>query len=75
MKRRDFIRNATVGLGLAMCTRLPETLFASPYGKPIGLQLYTLRDLLEYQRERVRQRLRFVVVAHRREVMPRRVSG
>jgi len=26
---------------------LPEALFASPYGKPIGLQLYTLRDQLE----------------------------
>jgi len=48
MKRRDFIRNATVGLaGAAIWAQLPESLFASPYGKPIGLQLYTLRDLLE----------------------------
>ncbi len=48
MKRRDFIRNATMGLaGAAIWTQLPESLFASPYGKPIGLQLYTLRDLLE----------------------------
>jgi len=48
MKRRDFIRNATMGLaGAAIWTQLPESLFASPYGKPIGLQLYTLRDQLE----------------------------
>ncbi len=48
MKRRDFIRKATVGLaGAAILTQLPESLFASPYGKPIGLQLYTLRDQLE----------------------------
>ena len=48
MKRRDFIRNATVGLaGVAIWSQLPESLFASPYGKPIGLQLYTLREQLE----------------------------
>jgi sugar phosphate isomerase/epimerase len=48
MKRRDFICNATVGLaGAAICSQLPESLFASPYGKPIGLQLYTLRNQLE----------------------------
>jgi len=48
MKRRDFIRNATMGLaGAVVWTQLPESLFASPSGKPIGLQLYTLRDLLE----------------------------
>ena len=48
MKRRDFIRNATVGLaGAAICAQLPESLFASPYAKPIGLQLYTLREQLE----------------------------
>ena len=48
MRRRDFICNATLGLaGAAICTQLPESLFASPYGKPVGLQLYTLRDQLE----------------------------
>jgi sugar phosphate isomerase/epimerase len=48
MKRRDFIRNATMGLaGAAVWSQFPESLFASPYGKPIGLQLYTLRDQLE----------------------------
>src|SRR5512133_3984121 len=48
MKRRDFIRNATVALaGAAIWSQLPELLFASPYGKPIGLQLYTLREQLE----------------------------
>ena len=48
MKRRDFICDVTLGLaGAAICTQLPESLFASPYGKPVGLQLYTLRDQLE----------------------------
>jgi sugar phosphate isomerase/epimerase len=48
MKRRDFIRSATAGLaGAAIWSQLPESLFASPSGKPIGLQLYTLRDQLE----------------------------
>jgi len=48
MKRRDFIRNATVGLaGAAICSQLAESLFASPYRKSIGLQLYTLREQLE----------------------------
>lgn len=48
MNRRDFIRNTAVGLtAAAVLSRMPVTLFASPYGKPIGLQLYTLRDQLE----------------------------
>jgi sugar phosphate isomerase/epimerase len=48
MKRRDFIRKATMGLaGAALWTQLPESVFASPSGKPIGLQLYTLRDQLD----------------------------
>jgi sugar phosphate isomerase/epimerase len=48
MNRREFVRNTTVGLAAAaVFSRLPESLFASPLGKPIGLQLYTLRDLLD----------------------------
>jgi sugar phosphate isomerase/epimerase len=31
----------------AVASRFPEFLSANPYGKPIGLQLYTLRDQLE----------------------------
>jgi sugar phosphate isomerase/epimerase len=48
MNRRDFVRNTAVGLtAAAVLSRLPVSLLASPYGKPIGLQLYTLRDQLE----------------------------
>jgi sugar phosphate isomerase/epimerase len=48
MNRREFVRNTTAGLAAAaLCSRLPESLFAAPLGKPIGLQLYTLRDQLE----------------------------
>ena len=46
MRRRDFIRTAAFGT-LAAYTQFPKFLFASPYGKPVGLQLYTLRDQLE----------------------------
>lgn len=31
----------------ALASQFPEFLLANPYGKPIGLQLYTLRDQLE----------------------------
>jgi sugar phosphate isomerase/epimerase len=48
MNRREFVRTAAMGLtATAVLSRLPVTLLASPYGKPIGLQLYTLRDQLE----------------------------
>jgi sugar phosphate isomerase/epimerase len=48
MNRRDFLRTTgLVGAGLAISSQLPETLFGSPYQKPIGLQLYTVRDQLE----------------------------
>ena len=46
MRRRDFIRTAALGT-LAISAQLSESLFASPYGKPVGIQLYTLRDQLE----------------------------
>jgi sugar phosphate isomerase/epimerase len=47
IKRRDFFRHSALGLaGLAASTRWNDVLFANPYNKPIGLQLYTLRDEL-----------------------------
>lgn len=48
MNRRDFLRTTALGAtAAALAAQLPDSLFANPYGKPIGLQLYTLRDLLE----------------------------
>ena len=46
MHRRGFLRVTALGT-LAISSRLPQSLFANPYGKPVGLQLYTLRDQLE----------------------------
>lgn len=46
MRRRDFIRNTALG-SMAVCSQFSKFGFASPYGKPVGLQLYTLRDELE----------------------------
>lgn len=46
MHRRDFLRTTALGT-LAIATQLPESLLANPYGKPIGLQLYTVRDQLQ----------------------------
>ena len=47
MNRRDFLRNSVAGGALASIGSLAQFAFASPYGKPVGLQLYTLRDQLE----------------------------
>jgi sugar phosphate isomerase/epimerase len=48
MNRRHFLQTAAMGTVVgAVSLHLPESLFANPYGKPIGLQLYTLRDALE----------------------------
>lgn len=48
MHRRDFLRTTALGAtAAALSSQLPESFFANPYGKPIGLQLYTLRDQLE----------------------------
>ena len=48
MNRRDFLRTTAVGTAVAAVPGFVSTsLFASPYGKPVGLQLYTLRDQLE----------------------------
>src|SRR3954463_13241209 len=48
MNRRDFLRTTALGGTLAAISgRLTESAFANPYGKPVGLQLYSLRDQLE----------------------------
>lgn len=48
MNRRDFLRTTVTGIAIGtVSSQLPEYLFASPYGKPVGLQLYTVRDQLE----------------------------
>lgn len=48
MNRRDFLRTTVTGFAIgAMSSQLSEPLFASPYGKPVGLQLYTVRDQLD----------------------------
>jgi sugar phosphate isomerase/epimerase len=45
MRRREFLRTTALAT-LAISSELPRPLFAKPYGKPVGLQLYTLRDQL-----------------------------
>jgi len=48
ISRRDFIRGTAAGAAALLAgTDLTRNLFANPYGKPIGLQLYTVRDQLE----------------------------
>jgi sugar phosphate isomerase/epimerase len=48
INRRDFIRNTAVGAATIVGgSGLTRNLFANPYGKPIGLQLYTVRDELQ----------------------------
>ena len=48
MNRRHFLRTTAVGGTLAaIWGPMTKFGFASPYGKPVGLQLYTLRDQLE----------------------------
>lgn len=47
MKRREFLRSTALGVTAAAAgIRWPLELSANPLGKPIGLQLYTLRDQL-----------------------------
>ncbi len=46
LNRRDFITRAALGLGVLAASSTHE-LSANPYGMPIGLQLYTVRDHLE----------------------------
>jgi sugar phosphate isomerase/epimerase len=48
MTRRDFIRNTASGAATVVAgSELAGGLLANPYGKPVGLQLYTLRDELQ----------------------------
>jgi len=48
ISRRDFIRGTAAGAAALLAgTDLARNLFGNPYGKPIGLQLYTVRDQLE----------------------------
>jgi sugar phosphate isomerase/epimerase len=47
MRRREFIRTAALGIGAAtVAARWPLDLRANPFGMPIGIQLYTVRDQL-----------------------------
>jgi sugar phosphate isomerase/epimerase len=48
ISRRDFLRNSALGVtAVATTTQVPDELRASPGGKPIGLQLYTVRNELQ----------------------------
>jgi sugar phosphate isomerase/epimerase len=48
INRREFLQKGALGMAAAaVAARMPGRLFANPLGKPIGLQLYTLRDQLE----------------------------
>jgi len=48
MNRRDFLRNSGLGLAAAAAGAIVATdLRANPFNKPVGLELYTLRDQLE----------------------------
>lgn len=44
--RRSFLRNAGAGLAALACGPSAQ-LFGNPYGLPVGIQLYTVRDHLE----------------------------
>ena len=47
MNRRNFLQEAAVGMAAcAAGTRWPSSLRANPYGLPVGLQLYTVREQL-----------------------------
>jgi sugar phosphate isomerase/epimerase len=48
INRRTFLRNAGAGIAaLAAAGRWNGSLFANPYGLPVGLQLYTVRRQME----------------------------
>lgn len=44
--RRNFLRTGSAGLLCASALLRPSALLASPFGLPLGLQLYSVRDLL-----------------------------
>jgi sugar phosphate isomerase/epimerase len=54
--RRRFLQNAGLGL-TALALSRTEQLLASPYGMPIGLQLYTVRDHMEKDLEGTLERV------------------
>lgn len=48
MNRRHFLRNSALGLAAVTAgTRGSGDLLANPFGKPVGVQLYTVRDDLQ----------------------------
>jgi sugar phosphate isomerase/epimerase len=48
INRREFLQKGALGMAAAaVAARMPSPLLANPLGKPIGLELYTLRDQLE----------------------------
>ncbi len=51
MNRRKFLNRSALGLASLAAAQAPRSLFANPYGMPIGLQLYTLRDDLQKNME------------------------
>lgn len=56
MNRRHWMKRAGLGLGALAILREPE-LGANPYGMPVGLQLYTVRDHLEKDLEGTLERV------------------
>jgi sugar phosphate isomerase/epimerase len=46
ISRRTFLRTASASLGMAALWKMTPHLLANPLGLPIGLQLYSVRDLL-----------------------------
>ena len=46
VSRRQFLRSTTAGLLSAAAALRPHALFAQPLGIPLGLQLYSVRELL-----------------------------
>jgi sugar phosphate isomerase/epimerase len=47
MNRRDFVRNAALGLAAVAVSNGPELASADPYDLPIGLVLYTVRRQMD----------------------------
>jgi sugar phosphate isomerase/epimerase len=56
IQRRRFLQNAGLGL-TALALSRKEQLLANPYGMPIGLQLYTVRDHMEKDLEGTLERV------------------
>jgi len=46
INRREFLRDSALGMTTMAAAGATDQLFANPLGKPIGLQLYTLREEL-----------------------------